>query len=169
MAQSRWDWNAAFNLNGSPGCESRQRQRCITVRLWQCRCGMNQNPNRRQMRWWMPAALIVIAIGIAAYLRSRELPFIEPILIGIGLLTALLIGAWYIFFTGLRWKTRMVLLLVSVAFLVGIYFGVKDFTRIDGSIGGSGIPRLVWKWSPKEEGPAQPLTLEPAASTSDQS
>jgi len=129
---------------------------------------MNQNPNRRKMRWWMPASLIVIAIGTAAYLRSRELPFIEPILIGIGLLTALLIGAWYIFFTGLRWKTRMVLLLVSVAFLVGIYFGVKDFTRIDGSIGGSGIPRLVWKWSPKEQGPAQPLTLEPTVATSSQ-
>ena len=116
----------------------------------------------------MPATLIVLAGGIAAYLRSREVPFIEPILIGIGLLTALLLGVWYIFFTGLRWKTRLVLLLIGAGFLASIYFGVNELTRIEGSIGGSGIPRLVWKWSPKEEGPARPLALEPEAATSTQ-
>ena len=45
---------------------------------------------------------------------------------------------------------------------------MKQFTRIEGSIGGSGIPRLVWKWSPKQEGPARPLVLEPEAATSSQ-
>ena len=53
---------------------------------------MNESLNRRQMRWWMPATLIVLAVGTAAYLRSREITFLEPILIGIGLLTALLLG-----------------------------------------------------------------------------
>ena len=129
---------------------------------------MNQNPNRRPMRWWMPATLIVLAGGTAAYLHSREIPFLEPILIGIGLLTALLLGAWYIFFTGLRLKARIVLLLIGAGLLAGVYFGVKELTRIEGSIGGSGIPRLVWKWSPKQEGPARPLTLEPATAASSQ-
>ena len=129
---------------------------------------MNQNPNPRRMRWWMPASLIALAGGAAVYLRSREVPFLEPILIGIGLLTALLLGLWYIFFTGLPWRTRLAPgpdQRRSVS--QGIYFGVAKFTRIEGSIGGSGIPRLVWKWSPKQEGAASPLTLESAAASAD--
>src|SRR5713101_7494667 len=90
--------------------------RCITVNPWQTRCGMNENLNRRQMRWWMPATLIVLAVGTAAYLRFREITFLEPILIGIGLLTALLLGLWYVFFTGLRGRTRLALLLISAGF-----------------------------------------------------
>jgi outer membrane protein assembly factor BamB len=129
---------------------------------------MNQNPNSRQMRWWMPAILLVLAGGTAAYLRSREIRFLEPILIGIGLLTVLLLGLWYIFFTGLRWRTRLVLFLISAGLLAGLYFGVKRFTRIEGAIGGSGIPRLVWKWSPKREGAAGPLMLEPEAKSPSQ-
>lgn len=144
--------------------------RCIAVNSWQTRCGMNQkNPDRRPMRWWMPATLIILAAGTAAYLRSREITFLEPILIGIGLLTALLLGVWYVFFTGLRWRTRLVLILVSGAFLAGVYFGVKGFTRIEGSIGGSGIPRLVWKWSPRQEEAASPLMLAPEAAIPSQS
>jgi len=115
------------------------------------------------MRWWMPATLVVLAGGTAAYLRAREIEFIEPILIGIGLLTVLLLGLWYIFFTGLRWRTRFLLALLSAGVLAGLYLGVGKLTRIEGSIGGSGIPRLVWKWSPKPEGVGRPLPLEPEA------
>lgn len=129
---------------------------------------MSQNPNHRRMRWWIPATLIVLAGGAAAYLRARETAFLEPILIGIGLLTALLLGLWYVFFTGLPWRTRWVLVLIGAGFLGGLYFGVKRFTRTEGSIGGSGIPRLVWKWSPKREGAARPLMLEREAAAPNQ-
>jgi outer membrane protein assembly factor BamB len=117
------------------------------------------------MRWWMPATVLVLAGAASVYLRSREVPFLEPILIGIGLLTALLLALWYIFFTGLRWRTRLLLVLVGAGLLAGLYFGVKRFTRMEGSIGGSGIPRLVWKWSPRREGPARALKLEPEAAS----
>src|ERR1035441_2677761 len=125
----------------------------------------DRNPNRRQMRWWMPATMLVLAGAASVYLRSREVPFLEPILIGIGLLTVLLLGLWYIFLTGLRWRTRLLLVLISAGLLAGIYFGVQRFTRMEGSIGGSGIPRLVWKWSPRREGPARALKLEPEAAS----
>src|ERR1039458_9548792 len=108
---------------------------------------MSPNPNRRQMRWWMPAAFIILAVAAAGYLRFREIPFLEPVLIGIGLLTALLLGLWYIFFTGLPSRTRLFLVLISASVLAGICFSVERFTRMEGSVGGSGIPRLVWKWS----------------------
>ena len=115
------------------------------------------------MRWWMPATLIVLAGGTAVYLRSREIPFLEPILIGVGLLTALSLGLWYIFFTGLPWRIRLLLVLISGGLLAGLGFAVKRFTRVEGSIGGSGIPRLVWRGSPKLEGPARALMLQPKA------
>ncbi len=118
------------------------------------------------MRWWIPATLIVLAAGSALYVRSRELPFLEPILIAIGLLTTLLLALWYIFFTGLPWKTRLLLLLLGVGLLAGLFLAVKGLTRTEGSIGGSGIPRLVWKWSPKSEGPAIPLVLETQTTSS---
>ena len=120
------------------------------------------------MRWWMPATLVVLAVASSAYLRFREIPFLEPILFGIGLLTALLLGLWYVFFTGLPWRTRWVLVLITTGFFLGLYFGVKRLTRIEGSIGGSGIPRLVWNWSPKREGSARPLMLAPEAVFPDQ-
>lgn len=116
----------------------------------------------------MPATFMILAGATAAYLRYREIPFLEPILIGIGLLTALSLGLWYIFLTGLRWRTRLVLILISAGFFAGLYFGVKGLTRIEGSIGGSGIPRLVWKWSPRPDGPARPLVLAPEAAAPDQ-
>src|SRR5579862_1355284 len=108
---------------------------------------MSLNPNRRQMRWWIPATIILIALGTSACLWLREIAFLEPVLLGIGVLTTLLLGLWYIFFTGLRQRTRWLLLLIGTGFQIGIYFVIDRFTRVEGSIGGSGIPRLVWKWA----------------------
>ena len=129
---------------------------------------MDQNSNRRQMRWWIPATLIVLGGGSAAYCWFREVTFVEPILIGIGLLTTLLLCLWYVFFTGLRWRTRWILVLIGAGVLAGLYFGVTGLTRVEGSIGGSGIPRLVWKWSPRQEGAAAPLVLEAATAPTNQ-
>ena len=121
------------------------------------------------MRWWMPVTLILLAVATAFYLRAREIPYLEPTLVGIGVLTALLVGVWYIFFTGLRWKTRLLLVLLAAGFLAGLIFGIKKLTRVEGSIGGSGIPRLVWKWSPRREGAVRPLTLQPETAVPGQS
>ncbi len=115
----------------------------------------------------MPVAVLVLMGGFATYLRAREVPFLEPILIGVGLLTALLLGFWYVFFTGLPGRTRLVLLLLGAALLATVYLGVKGLTRVEGSIGGSGIPRLVWKWAPKREGTSQPLVLNNIAASSE--
>jgi outer membrane protein assembly factor BamB len=126
---------------------------------------MSQNPDLRKMRWWMPGTLIVLGGGSAAYIWSRQVTFWEPILMAIGMLTAILLAVWYIFFTGLPWRTRWILLLVIAGVLAGTYFGVTGLTRVEGSAGGSGIPRLVWKWAPRREGAVGPLVLEPATAT----
>lgn len=124
---------------------------------------MNQNPRHRKMRWWMPALLIVLSVGSSTYLRLREAPFLEHILVSIGLLLVLLLATWYIFFTGLRWRTRWMLALIGAVFLASFVVGVNKLTRVEGSIGGSGIPRLVWKWSPRREGATRLLLVDSAA------
>src|SRR5579871_5488046 len=101
---------------------------------------MSQTSNSRRMRGWIPATLILLAVGISACLRFLEVPFLEFILLGIGLLTALLLGLWYIYFTGLPQKKRWVILLVGTGFLLVVYFVIARFTRVEGSISGSGIP-----------------------------
>jgi outer membrane protein assembly factor BamB len=111
------------------------------------------------MRGWIPVTLILVAVASLACLRFFEAPFIEFISVGIGLLTALLLGFWYVFFTGLPQKKRWVLLLIGTGFLLTVYFVIYRFTRVEGSTGGSGLPRLVWKWTPKREGTARPLSL----------
>lgn len=110
------------------------------------------------MRWWMPVAFLLLAIGAAAFLWLSEAPFIEPSLMGVGLSLCLLLGLWYIFFTGLRGRTRLFLLMGAMAFLATLYVGVAKLTRVEGSIGGSGIPRLVWKWTPKPQGSGRELS-----------
>ena len=112
------------------------------------------------MRGWIPATLILLALASSAGLRFLEVPFLEFIWVGIGLLTTLLLGFWYVFFTGLPQSKRWMLLLIGTGFLLVVYFVIYRFTRVEGSIGGSGIPRLVWKWTAKREGTARPLRLE---------
>jgi outer membrane protein assembly factor BamB len=107
----------------------------------------------------MPITILSLA-GIAlAVLHRREQPFIEVISLGIGLLTLVALMLWFIFLTGLRWPTRWVLLAIVGALGAGAYYGIKHLTRVEGSIGGSGVPRLVWKWSPKKDAEVSPLVV----------
>lgn len=115
------------------------------------------------MRWWIPASILLLASGGAASVWMAEVPFLEPLLIGIGLLTALLIGLWYLLLTGLSWKRRCVLFLIAAGCVSVLWFTLARLTRVEGSIGGSGIPRLVWKWSPRLEGTQRALVLESGA------
>jgi len=54
--------------------------------------------------------------------------------------------------------------------IAGVIFGVRHLTRVEGSIGGSGMPRLVWKWSPRRDASAGQLLVSsntpPAAGAS---
>jgi outer membrane protein assembly factor BamB len=113
----------------------------------------------RRMRWWIPGVLVGIALMAVVWLRVRETPFIEQITLGICVLTALSLVIWYIFLTGLRWKTRFLLAGAAALLIAGVVLGVRALTRVEGSIGGSGVPRLVWKWSPRPDASAGPLQV----------
>src|SRR5947209_20372286 len=92
---------------------------------------MSQNSNPRRMRGWIPANLILLALASSACLRFLEVPFLEFIWVGIGLLTTLLLGFWYVFFTGLPQKKRWMLLLSGIGLLLGAYCVIYRFTRAE--------------------------------------
>lgn len=111
------------------------------------------------MRWWIPLTILGLAVVSGVVLYALEVPFLEPIFIAVSMLVVILLGVWFTFFTGLRWRTRGILALTGVGVVVGVWLTVSQLTRVEGSIGGSGVPRLVWKWKPKLEGAERPVLV----------
>ena len=103
--------------------------------------------------------MLVLALAAGVTIRVRETPFGEQLTLAIGLLTALGLGFWFVFLTGLRWKTRCLLGGLAVVAIAGLVFGGRRWTRVEGSIGGSGTPRLVWKWAPRLDASAGQLVV----------
>ncbi len=114
----------------------------------------NPAPKPRPMRWWLPTAIIVIAVlTITVLTQSPELPAIKKI--GFRALTVAisfgLLLIWFLFLSAFRWRTRG-LVLVALALAL---FGFKRLVRMDGSADGSGRPKLAWKSSPRISGEIQ--------------
>ena len=64
---------------------------------------MNEKPERpRRMRWWFPAAIIILSLAAFLWLRARETENLEFITVLILILAAFGLVFWYIFLTGLR-------------------------------------------------------------------
>ena len=79
--------------------------------------------------------MLVAALTAVVWLRARETPFIEPIMLGISLLTVVGLLFWYIFLTGLRWKTRFLLAGITAVVITGGIVALRLLTRVEGSIG----------------------------------
>lgn len=104
---------------------------------------------RRQMRWWMPVAVLVLMGGaIAFFLLTDHFDQATRSLAVKAACLALvvLLFLWYVFFTGLRWRTKLLLgglgFVLAAAFLVGF--------RVDGATGDMGF-RFVWRWAPPRD------------------
>jgi outer membrane protein assembly factor BamB len=127
---------------------------------------VNQSNNaRRRMRWWMPAGIVLLAAATIAYVRFApevEAPFRNMYTMMTVELTLLLLAVWYVFFTGLRWRDRFLVLGLGVVAVFGIGFIIAKTVRMDGSITGAGVPKLTWRWTPRPDAAVRPLQLAPA-------
>ncbi|HKS37049.1 MAG TPA: PQQ-binding-like beta-propeller repeat protein [Verrucomicrobiae bacterium] len=118
-------------------------------------------PARRRRRWWVPAVLMVLWVIGVALLWGLEVTFREQASVAVTLLTLLALAVWFVFLTGFPFRIRLALVFAGATLLAGVVFGIRNFTRIEGSINGSGIPRLVWKWSPRRDAGLQELSVAP--------
>src|SRR5258708_12385698 len=98
-------------------------------------------------RWWMPAAILLLAAAsIVLIRRSSELDgnFKNMQTTLAGAITIPLLVIWFMFFTRLRWRARLIGLLL---FAAGV-FGLRQTFRFDGSIDASANPTIVCRWTP---------------------
>src|SRR5712691_5072451 len=111
----------------------------------------NTASKRRRIRWRIP--LVILALAAANLVRLRSASDLEGnfknmqtfMTIGAGIL---LLIVWLVFLSGLRWRTCFATLGVIILFVAGL----RQLVRFDGTADGTGIPRIVWKWTPKNSG-----------------
>ena len=107
-------------------------------------------PPRRLRRWTGPVVIVgVVLLGIAFVQTRGDLDrnIRAWITVGMLLLGLLLEVLWLLCFSGLRWWQRS----GGLAALVALFFAVRLTTRVEGAIGGTGLPRLVWRWAPTKD------------------
>src|SRR2546422_736409 len=99
---------------------------------------------KRRMRWWIPITIVALAVANVARIRlSGELDsnfknMQSMLTIAVSVVLLLL---WFILFTRLRWRTR----LAGLGIFILCILGARQTVRFDGSVDGSGTPRIVWK------------------------
>jgi outer membrane protein assembly factor BamB len=122
----------------------------------------NQEP-RRLKRVWMPIAILLLGVGsFMALVIADALEPMQQFYLGSGIIlaTPLLLVIWLLFFSGLRWHQRLLTLIAGSVAVAGAIFGLSQVVRFDGSMGGSGIPRLRWIWTPTDEASLADLRIE---------
>ena len=108
----------------------------------------------KRLRWKFPLVVLVFATLAILALHHRE--WVESYIAAyatafITLLTCFLLLIWFAFFSGLKRQTRYRGVVVLAALVFGAVVALKYTTRVDGTVSGVGVPRLVWKWSPRAE------------------
>ena len=106
---------------------------------------LSTQPSRRGLPWF-PILVLALAILGVAYVQS--LPEFERNLkswltAGIPLLAGLLLMIWFLLSRRFSGRTRLIGL--AVFGLLGL--GWKTMVKVDGTVDGTGMPRLVWKGS----------------------
>ncbi|HTU16476.1 MAG TPA: PQQ-binding-like beta-propeller repeat protein [Gemmataceae bacterium] len=117
----------------------------------------------RLKRAWMPIATLLLGVGgFTALVLADALEPMQQFFIGMGIIlaTPLLLVIWLLFLSGLRWRQRLLYLIVGSLGTAGLLFGLSRVLRWDGSLGGSGIPRLSWIWTQAREAPLADLQVE---------
>lgn len=104
---------------------------------------------RRRRLPWFPIAVTILGIGAILWLQS--LPEFERNLKTwvtnvTGLLVLLLNVLWFLLSPRFSGRTRLIGLGVLV--LAGV--GLKQSVKVDGTVDGTGLPKLVWKWSQRQ-------------------
>src|SRR6185437_3614608 len=118
---------------------------------------------RRLNRVWMPIATLLVGVGgFTALVLADALEPMQQFFIALGILmaTPLLLVLWLLFLSGLPWRQRFLYLVLGCFGTAGLLFGLSKILRMDGSLGGSGIPRLRWIWTKTSEAPLADLKVE---------
>lgn len=118
-------------------------------------------PSRRRGLPWFP--LITVLIGVVAVTYVRSLPEFERNLkgwltAGIPLLVLIVNFFWFLVSRRFTWKAK----LIGMGGLGLLVLGLTQMLKVNGTMDGTGLPRLVWRWS-KSGSQAQKISQREAA------
>lgn len=124
-------------------------------------------PKRKKTRWGLLIALLALAALWIGWIQTNDdlgesVQFMYTFFAGT--ITLLALGVWFVFFTALRWRTRLGVPVLVVALLVTWGYAI----RFDGAVDGSGKPVVAWRWSPVVPPPDAELTAPVAHAPSSQ-
>ena len=98
----------------------------------------------RKRRLWIPGLLLIAYAALFLWTRQTETTLGPFLLLLAGLLVTLLLWLWVTFLAGLRPRYRWFSFFSGIATVAFLALTLRN----EGSSSGTGIPRLVWKWSP---------------------
>ena len=110
----------------------------------------------RKRRFWIPVILLVAYSALFSWTRQTETTLGPFLLLLAGLLVALLLWLWATFLSGLRPRFRWLSLFSGIATVAFLALTLRN----EGSSSGTGIPRLVWKWTPTIDEQSRSLLAE---------
>src|SRR5882724_10121056 len=101
----------------------------------------------KRLRWKFPLVVLVFATSAILALHHRE--WVESYIAAYGtafvtLLTCIVLFFWFAFFAGLNRRTRYRGVVALAALVFGAVVALKYTTRVDGTVSGVGVPRLVF-------------------------
>ncbi len=114
--------------------------------------------SRSRRRPWFP--LITTLLGGVGVLGVLAMPELERNLTQwiLAVITLLVVGLnllWFLLTPRFRWRTR----LAGLAIVALLALGMKLTVKVKGTMDGTGLPRLAWKWSGPGAGLATPPLL----------
>lgn len=115
----------------------------------------DSTPLPRSHRFGIPVGIAVLAATVLVVLRMQaEMDSNMKNLWSIAsvALAVLLTLVWFLFLSRFAIWARI----VGLFLIAGLVAGIKNLTRVEGAVDGSGRPNIVWKWAPRHEVPALP-------------
>jgi outer membrane protein assembly factor BamB len=105
------------------------------------------SPSVRAHRLWFPFfTALLAAAGIAIIRLQPDLEYnFKGMFTALVVILAVFLGLiWFLFLSRVGWRPRA----LTVALLALSIFGLKNALRVDGTVDGSGLPKLAWRWTP---------------------
>ncbi|MEY4485079.1 MAG: hypothetical protein RL693_2531 [Verrucomicrobiota bacterium] len=100
-------------------------------------------------RLWLPFSIGLLAVLSVIVVRLRpemDSNFKAWLTSAIVLLATLISLIWFLFLSRFPWRTR----LLAFAGLLVLAFGLSKTLKVNGTVDGTGLPKLVWVWTAKK-------------------
>src|SRR5262245_22111711 len=92
---------------------------------------MSASSSRNVIRWGVLGFILLLGAGLIGFVRTTsrvEYAFRNPLTFVVIVFTSALLALWFLFLSGVRWRTRLITLAAAISIVVG--FGAA--TRVDG-------------------------------------